>query len=99
MPYLAEVFAPSAAIGVAQADYDRQDRTLTFSLCRLGDPSSLRSLSPIGATLALDNIPQNAQIEVNGRPLGESEFARQGARFTFSVEIDPVTEMHVTVRC
>jgi hypothetical protein len=97
-PYLAEV-ASSSAIGVSQAEYDRQARTLTFVLCRPGDPALPRTSSPIGTTLALDNIPRGAQIEVNGRPLGEGEYTRQGTRLTFNMETDPITELHVTVRC
>jgi hypothetical protein len=97
-PYLAEVSAPSQPPGVSQAEYDRQEKTLTLALTLSCDPGSLRSASPVEATLTVANVPANARIEVNGRPRAEDDYSRQGDSLIFNVVVDPVEETRCVVR-
>jgi hypothetical protein len=97
-PYLEEVSSPSQPPGVSQAEYDRQEKTLTLALALPGDPASLRSASPVEATLTVANILSNVHIEVNGEALLEDGYKHQRDRLVFNAVVDPAEETRCVLR-
>jgi hypothetical protein len=96
-PAVLEV-APTSSLGVSQAEYDRQTRTLAITLRSVGDPTALRAASPVDATVTVGKVAGRAHIEVSGRPLSSDEYAHQSDRLTFGVTIDPAEEVRCLVR-
>jgi len=95
-PTLLEV-VPTSSVGVSQAEYDRQARTLAITLRYVGDPAALQAPSPVDATVTVGNVAGAAHVEVSGRPLSGDEYARQGDRLTFGVRLEPAEELHCMV--
>jgi hypothetical protein len=88
-PYLDRVLDPSGRVGVCQAEYDAQERTLHIGLRHVGDTTILKQSAPVEVTLVIRNVGTPLRIEVSGRTLSEAEYAfdRDGAlRLTASVE-------------
>jgi hypothetical protein len=90
--------APASSVGVSQAEYNRQARTLALTLRRVGDPAALRSSSPVDATVTVGNIPTQSHIEIGGRPLSGDEYTRQADRLTFGVRVNPADEVRCLIR-
>jgi hypothetical protein len=98
-PYLAEV-SSLASIGVSQAEYNRHDKTLEFTLRQVGDPALLRSTPPAEATVTLANvnISTGVQIDLNGHHLSTGEYNRHDDKPAFKTTVDPLEEMRCVVR-
>ncbi|MEO8286967.1 MAG: hypothetical protein ABI670_11085 [Chloroflexota bacterium] len=96
-PYLAEVDAPGV-VGVAKAEYDAQERALTFTLRQVGAPDALRAAKPVDAALTIGNIPTAVRIELDGVALGEHEYSRHGDILRLSATVSAAHDTLCVVR-
>jgi hypothetical protein len=88
-PYLDQVSDPSGKVGVCQAEYSTQERTLHVGLMQVGDPVDLRQSGPAQAELLIKNIPGLPHIEMNGPSLSRDNYTLEAEgtlRLMVSVE-------------
>lgn len=73
-PILGSVSDPTGRVGVCQAEYSPQERTLRIGLRQVGDPSEVKSRMPAEATLHIKNITAHPHVEVEGHTLSEADY-------------------------
>ena len=73
-PYLAHVSDATGRVGVSQAQYHAQSRTLEVALRQVADPTTLQSARPLETTLTLANVKSHPHITVGGVPLPEENY-------------------------
>jgi hypothetical protein len=73
-PYLDRVLDPSGRVGVCQAEYNVQERTLRVGLRQVGGPGFLKQAEPLDVTLVVKNASSHHQIGAGGRALTEADY-------------------------
>ncbi len=98
-PTLETVEEPIGRVGVFQAEYDADRRTLHIGLRQVGDSAELRGASPSQVALTLGNITAPALVEVNGVSLGMAGYTGgEDDSLRFEVSVPPVGDVYCRIR-